>query len=251
NSTNIINISSFTESKKDYFLLPKEDEQSYGRIISPSVFLETHTSEDLRFLLEEVLNVQRLKQEEYWKEHVIKYLNSQEQKIMDEVIKELFKRWEVIINVKEELKGIEFVTTSSTKKRRPIDIFIPDKQLKPLFYSDESFFPIDEYKTDYLKLIELGMKELMTINDLINRIKIYTLNNRKPETHEKSLLLLRYIDNNYYALSNSNDSHELWKALTTEAWIPVKNPHGKSAFSKISDCRDLLHASFVSHEIPI
>ncbi|KAF0500627.1 Sacsin [Gigaspora margarita] len=251
NSTNIININSLIESKKEYFLLPKKDEQSCGRIISPSIFLETHTSEDLRFLLEEVLKVQRLEQEEYWKEHVIKYLNSQEPKIVDEIIKELFKRWEIIINVKEELKEIEFVTTSSTKKRRPIDIFIPHKQLKVLFYSDEPFFPADEYRTDYPKLLELGMKELMTINDVINRIKKYTLNNRKSETREKSLSLLRYIDDNYHALNSNSDSHELWVKITTETWIPVKNPHGRYVFSKISDCRDLLHAAFVSHKMPI
>ncbi|CAG8534630.1 14310_t:CDS:2, partial [Racocetra fulgida] len=251
NSTNIINISSLIESKKDYFLLPKEDERSCGRIISPSTFLETRTSEDLRFLLEEVLKVRRLEQEEYWKEHVIKYLNSQEPKIMDEVIKELFKRWEIIVNVKEELKEIEFVTTTSTKKRRPIDIFIPYKQLEDFFYSDESFFPTDKYRTDYHKLLELGMKELMTINDVIDRIKIYTSDNYKNGTYKKSLLLLRYIDNNYDALNNGNNSRKLWEEITTKAWIPVKNPHGQYAFSKFSDCRDLLHALFVSCEMPI
>ncbi|KAF0538222.1 Sacsin [Gigaspora margarita] len=251
NSTNIINISLLIESKKDYFLLPKEDEQSYGCIISPSVFLETHNSEDLRFLLEEVLKVQRLKQEEYWKEHVIKYLNSQEIKIIDEVIKELFKRWEIISNVREELKEIEFVTTSSTMKQRPIDIFAPDEQLKVLFYSDEPFFPAEEYQTDYPKLLELGMKKLMTINDLINRIKIYTSNNHKCKTHEKSLLLLKYIDTNYQDLNNSNDSHELWNKIRTETWIPVKNSRGQHTFSKVTDCRDLLHAPFVSREMPV
>ncbi|KAF0558050.1 Sacsin [Gigaspora margarita] len=251
NSTNIINISLLIESKKDYFLLPKEDEQSYGCIISPSVFLETHTSEDLRFLLEEVLNVQRLKQEEYWKEHVVKYLNSQEINIIDEVIKELFKRWEIISNVREELKEIEFVTASSTKKQRPIDIFAPDEQLKVLFYSDEPFFPAEEYQTDYPKLLELGMKKLMTTNDLINRIKIYTSSNHKCKTHEKSLLLLKYIDSNYQDLNNSNDLHELWKKIRTETWIPVKNPSGQHTFSKATDCRDLLHAPFVSRKMPI
>ncbi|CAG8578635.1 2163_t:CDS:2 [Gigaspora margarita] len=253
NSANIININSLIESKKEYFLLPKADEQSYGCIISPSVFLETHSFEDFRFLLEEVLNVQRLKQEEYWKEHVIKHLKKpQDPKIMDEVIKELFKRWKIIINIKEELKEIEFVTTtSSTKKQKPIDIFIPDEQLKVLFYSDEPFFPADEYRTEYHKLLELGMKELMTINDVINRVKIYTSNNRRRGTREKSLSLLIYIDNNYCDLINSNDSHELWEVLTTEAWMPVKNPYGKYTFSKVSDCRDLLHAPFVSRKMPI
>ncbi|CAG8460344.1 12688_t:CDS:2 [Dentiscutata erythropus] len=252
NSTNIININSLIESGKNHFLLPKEDEQSYGHIVSDSVFLETHSSEDLCFLLEDVFKVQRLKQEEYWNNHVILYLSLQEPMIVDEIVKELFKRWE-IINLKDELSKIKFVMTSSAdkKKQKPTDIFKPDKQLKDLFYSDEPFFPDDIYRMDFPKLLELGMKELMTIDDIVNRITIYISNNVKNETREKSLLLLKYIDNNYQDLNNSDDSYKLRNKITIEKWIPVTNPDEQYSFSKALDCRDRLHATFANREMPI
>ncbi|CAG8520957.1 4069_t:CDS:2, partial [Dentiscutata heterogama] len=242
----------------DYFLLPKEDEQSCGPIISPSVFLESRTSEDIRFLLEDVLAVPRLKHEKYWKEHVIFHLSSQEPDIKDKVIKELFKRWEIILDSRAALKTLSeiafvVVTTSSTSLilKKPTEIFTPDKrQIKDLFFYDEPFFPIDKYLDHLPKLRKLGMKDTMTVDDVINRVIIFTSKRdiyQDSEIREKSLLLLKYIDDNYQTLKSTKSLPE---KVLTETWIPVTNPDGQYAFSKASDCRDKLTSDLVSHRMP-
>ncbi|KAF0560059.1 Sacsin [Gigaspora margarita] len=87
NKDNLVTINSLFETGKEHFLLPKKDESLCGPIISPSAFLETHTSEDLCFILESVLEIKRLNQEEYWKEHVIKHLISQQPDIKEKLLK--------------------------------------------------------------------------------------------------------------------------------------------------------------------
>ncbi|CAG8503482.1 6900_t:CDS:2, partial [Cetraspora pellucida] len=248
-----ISIDSLDTAGKKYCLLPKEDELSCGLIISPYAFLDAHTSDDTCFIFENVIGVKRLDQKEYWKEHVISHLGLQSPCIMDQAIVKLFERWTLIKPFHSQLSKIAFVKTSSGQKK-PIELFDPDQiQIKELFFSDEPFFPVETYPThDYLfKLSELGMKKLITSEDVINRIEEYKSRmsqDQIDEVHSKSLLLLNYIDNNYVSFK---DNISLQEKIRSEKWIPTFNSDAQLIFSKSSECRDQLHAVLVSYTLPI
>ncbi|CAG8458307.1 12515_t:CDS:2 [Dentiscutata heterogama] len=237
-------------AKVDHYLLPKEDEKSAGRIISDCIFLETHTSDDISFLLEKVLKVKRLEQRTYWKDHVIRHLNNQQPDIQDQMIEKLFQRWEIIKPFLSDLSKISFVTTSSQRKT-PNEIFDPNNiHIKGLFFSNESFFPTGIYlnNQDYLyKLRQLGMKNLMTIEDLINRLDTYATSNTS-DRYSKSLELLKYIDDNCNDLINDSSFRE---EIQNREWIPVLKENKEKTFLKASECRDELHQNLVSYIIPI
>ncbi|CAG8809346.1 22872_t:CDS:1, partial [Dentiscutata erythropus] len=148
-----------------------------------------------------------------------------------------------------------FVKTSSDRKK-PIEVFDPDiVNIKDLFFTDEPFFPIEEYQTqDYLfKLRELGMKRSMTGTDLIDRIEKYKsrlCDDEIVSVHNKSFLLLKYIDKNYQDLK---DDILFREKLQTETWIPTLTPEpdNQRTFSKASDCRDNLYIDLISYTLPI
>ncbi|CAG8804965.1 15264_t:CDS:2, partial [Gigaspora rosea] len=77
----------------EYYLLSKEEELICGLIISPSIFLDAHTSDDIRFILENVIKVEQLDQKGYWREHVTSHLGFQSPYIMDQIIAKLFEKW--------------------------------------------------------------------------------------------------------------------------------------------------------------
>ncbi|KAF0529726.1 Sacsin [Gigaspora margarita] len=253
NKDDVININSLDASGRKYYLLPKEDELTCGLIISPAVFLDAHTSDDIRFVLENVIKVERLDQKGYWKEHVISHLGVQSPHIMDQIIAKLFEKWTTIKPFHSYLSKIAFVKTSSGRKK-PIELFDPNKiRIKELFFSDESFFPVNDYSTrDYIiKLCELGMKKLMTSEDVNHRIEEYKSrmsHDQISEVHSKSLLLLNYIDNNY---AEFQDNISFKKKIQSEKWIPTFNSDNELTFSKYSDCHDQLHAALVSYTMPI
>ncbi|CAG8738458.1 25509_t:CDS:2, partial [Dentiscutata erythropus] len=255
NSDKSISINSLEVSGKNYYLLPKQEELSCGIIISPFAFLEAHTSDDIRFILEKIIKVKRLDQLEYWKDHVISYLDSQSPDIMDQVIVMLFEKWKIIKPFLNDLSKIAFVKTSSDRKK-PIEVFDPDiVYIKNLFFTNEPFFPIKDYPTqDYLfKLRELGMKRSMTGTDLIDRIEKYKSRLCEDEivfVHNKSFLLLKYIDEHYQDLK---DDILLREKLQTETWIPTltSESDNKRTFSKASDCRDNLYKDLISYTMPI
>ncbi|CAG8553264.1 9550_t:CDS:2, partial [Cetraspora pellucida] len=259
NNDNFISIDSLNTSGKRYYLLPKQDELSCGLIISPYAFLDAHTSDDIRFILEKVIQVKRLEQREYWKDHVISYLDSQTPYVMDQIIVKLFEKWNIIKPFLNDLSQIKFVKTCSDRKS-PIEIFDPDNErIKILFFSNEPFFPKKDYPThDYLfKLRELGMKRSMTGSDIVDRIENYKKFITKihdyddfVSIHEKSLLLLEYIDDHYEELK---DDVSFKEKLQTLVWIPTfkPGPDNQRTFSKVSDCRDNLHQELVSYTIPI
>ncbi|CAG8604470.1 30224_t:CDS:2, partial [Racocetra persica] len=253
NKNDTLSIDSLDTEGKKYYLLPKEDELTCGLIISPCAFLDAHTSDDTCFILENVIKVKRLDQKEYWKEHVISHLGLQSPRIMDQVIVKLFERWTLIKPFHSQLSKIAFVKTSSGRKK-PIELFDPEKiWIKELFFSDEPFFPVRKYPTlDYLfKLGELGMKKLVTSEDIINRIEVYKSRmsqDQIDEVHSKSLSLLNYIDNNYVVFK---DNISFQEKIRSEKWIPTINSNAQPLFSKSSDCRDRLHADLVSYTLPI
>ncbi|CAG8641853.1 19318_t:CDS:2, partial [Dentiscutata erythropus] len=248
NDKQIIDINSI--SRAEHYLLPKEDEKSSGRIISHCTFLETHTSNDISFLLEKVLKIKRLDQRTYWKDHVIRHLNKQTPDIQDELVKKLFQRWEVTSLFRSDLSKISFVSTSS-KRKKPNEIFDPNNShIKDLFFSNESFFPTGMYlnNQDYLhKLRQLGMKNSMTIEDLINRLDTYARSNTS-DRYSKSLELLKYIDDNYH---DSINDFSFRKEIQNRVWIPALKENKEKTFSKASECRDKLHQNLVSYIMPI
>ncbi|CAG8502476.1 16930_t:CDS:2, partial [Cetraspora pellucida] len=259
NKDDFICIDSLNKSGKRYYLLPKQDELSCGLIISPYAFLDAHTSDDIRFILEKVIQVKRLEQREYWKDHVISYLDSQSPYVMDQIIVMLFEKWNIIKPFLNDLSQIKFVKTCSDRKS-PIEIFDPDNErIKILFFSDEPFFPKKDYPThDYLfKLRDLGMKGSMTGADVVDRIENYKKMTSRIHDyddfvfiHDKSLLLLKYIDDHYEELK---DDILFKEKLQTLVWIPTfkPEPDNRRTFSKVSDCRDNLHQELVSYTIPI
>ncbi|CAG8692043.1 30299_t:CDS:2 [Gigaspora margarita] len=245
NDAQVVSVDSI--SRTEHYLLPKQDETSSGLIISPRTFLATYSS-DISFLLEKVLKVKRLDQKIYWRDHVIKYLNIQSQYIQDELVEKLFQRWEIIKPFRSDLSEISFVTTSNQRKK-PTEIFDPNiRQIKDLFFSDESFFPTEIYlDREYLhKLRQLGMKNSLTIEDIINRLDTYA-RRYTSEQYSKSLKLLKYIDDNYNHLRYNRS---LRKEIQTREWIPGLKINDK-IFSKASECRDALHQHLVSHIMPI
>ncbi|CAG8449298.1 15689_t:CDS:2 [Dentiscutata heterogama] len=234
---------------KEYYLLPKDDEKSAGNIISHCIFLETHTSDDISFLLEKVLKVKRLDRRTYWKDHVIRHLNDQEPDIQDLLVEKLFQRWSIIKPFLWDLSNISFVTTSSRRKK-PNEIFDPkNSYIKKLFFLNEPFFPIGMYlNQEYShKLHQLGMKNSMTTEDLINRIDTYARHNT-GDRYFKSLELLKYIDYNYKHLSHD---YTFRKEILNKVWIPVLKEGEEKTFSKPLECRDELHQNLVSYIMPI
>ncbi|CAG8495030.1 10744_t:CDS:2, partial [Gigaspora rosea] len=99
NKDDAININSLDTLGRKNYLLPKEKELTYRLIISPSVFLNAHTSDDIRF---------------------------QSPHIMDQIIAKLFEKWTTIKLFHSYLSKIAFVETSSGQKK-PIELFDPNK----------------------------------------------------------------------------------------------------------------------------
>ncbi|CAG8475363.1 10295_t:CDS:2 [Dentiscutata erythropus] len=234
--------------REEHYLLPKDDEKSFGHIISHCIFLETHTSDDINFLLEKVLKVKRLDRRTYWKDHVIRYLDDQEPDIQDRLVEKLFQRWAVIKPFIRGLSEVSFVTTSSQRKK-PNEIFDPkNSHVKKLFFSNESFFPAGKYfNQEYShKLQLLGMKYSMTAEDIINRIDTYARYNT-GERYSKSLELLKYIDYNYKHFIHD---YSLRKEILNKVWIPVLK-EGEKTFSRPLECKDELHQNLVSYIMPI
>ncbi|CAG8537929.1 7365_t:CDS:2, partial [Racocetra fulgida] len=270
NSNKAIDINSLSGTA--YYLLPEQDEQSCGPIISPHCsFLKAHTSSNVGFILEKVLKVKRLDQRTYWKDHVIQHLNDLNDPsfhIKDQLIEKLFERWRIIAPFRSVLSEIPFVTTqsfntsffstslfstASSVRKKPNEIFDPDNsQIKKLFFSNEPFFPIGKYSDhEYLhKLRQLGMKNSMTIKDVINRLEIYA-GHKTSDRYSKSIQLLRYIDDNYDDFENDELFNLFCEKIKNEAWIPTLKQKRQKTFSKASECKDQLHQNLVSYVMPI
>ncbi|CAG8562607.1 25056_t:CDS:10 [Gigaspora margarita] len=257
-------------SKKNWYLLPSEDEKHYGIIIAPNTigFLDTSTP-NKRFLLENILKVNRLSQQEYWTKFVIPYLVTQAPATLEIVIIKLFERLQLLLsenpNLKSDLGNMAFIpaSTINTRKnenlelqvelKKPIDLFDPDNHsISGLFFDDERLFPARNFSEKYrdiflTSLKTLGMKLWPSSLDIIQRLDLFA-KRRKDEfniVHEKSLKLIQYIDKNY-------DKHlDINELLQTRDWIPTIDFTGKKQFSKANECRSIKYKNLVGLIIPI
>ncbi|CAG8459386.1 23598_t:CDS:10, partial [Dentiscutata erythropus] len=258
-------------SKRNWYLLPSEDEKSYGKIIAPNTvgFLDTSTP-NKRFLLESIIKVKRLSQQEYWTKFVIPYLEKQTPTILEIVIIKLFERLQLLLsenqNLKSDLGNTAFIPASAIlnvqKKekqdvyfelKKPLDLFDPNNHyISGLFFDNEHLFParnfLEKYRDIFLtQLKTLGMKLWLSSNDIVQRLDVFA-NRRKDEfdiVHKKSLNLVQYIDKNY-------DKHlDINQLLQTREWIPTVDFTGRKLFSKANECRSIKHKNLVGLVMPI
>ncbi|CAJ0762796.1 21582_t:CDS:2, partial [Entrophospora sp. SA101] len=198
-------------TNKQWFLLPTEDEQSYGKIIVPKnkdVFLHvgTDSSDSYRYLLEDVIKIPRLQHVRYWKEFVLPYLEKRNFDEIKLVIKRLFEVSPVLMRndneFKEQLSETKFVPSGSilmVQGKAAGDDKIVLSKPKELYDPELLEFFFDDEKLNGF-LYELGLKRSLSINDISDRIKSYcghrkNADNEKLEiVHKKSLSFLKHID---------------------------------------------------------
>ncbi|CAG8463921.1 13995_t:CDS:10 [Racocetra fulgida] len=273
-------------SNRNWYLLPCEDEKSYGQIIAPNTegFIDA-TTHNKRFLLENIIKVKRLSQQEYWTKFVIPYLGSQTLETIEIVIIRLFERLQLLSenqHLKYDLGNIEFIPATTilnvhkkeiqnadVKLKKPTDLFDPDNySASELFFDDEYLFPAKNFSEKFrdnflISLKTLGMKPYLSSTDIIQRINIFAKrkDNETNIVHQKSLKLVKYIDRNYDKLLGTNQRlqaryapiiyNELTLVLQTKEWIPTVDSTGKKKFSRASDCRSIMHKNLVGLVMPI
>ncbi|CAJ0823902.1 18423_t:CDS:2 [Entrophospora sp. SA101] len=208
-------------TNKKWFLLPTEDEQSYGKIIVPKnkdgfLHVGTDSSDSYRYLLEDVIKIPRLQHVRYWKEFVLPYLEKRNFDEIKLVIKRLFEVSPVLMTndneFKEQLSETKFVPSGTMLMvqgktgvddkivlSKPKELY--DPELLEFFFENEKMFPINDFvapsnnnnnnsyhkKTAQLSngfLYELGLKRSLSINDISDRIKSYC-DHRKNADNEK------------------------------------------------------------------
>ncbi|CAG8487317.1 15918_t:CDS:2 [Racocetra fulgida] len=275
---------------KEWYLLPTEDEKSYGHIIAPTDvngFLDA-TMSSSRFLMENIIKISRLSQQEYWCKFVIPYLEYQPTNVLKIVITKLFERLMQLLSGDSKLKSIlektAFVPSGSIQSQpndsakyelhKPIDLYDPDNwKISELFFDDEIVFPIKniaDYKHRILPLLrELGMKTYLSLDDIIQRLKIMNerkeISNLREIVHKKSMKLVQYIDlhfdkliggkqqfrSNNVSTNNNSQLQQLSMMFLSTEWLPTIDHTGKQRFSKPEDCRDKQHKNTVGLIMPI
>ncbi|CAG8504108.1 1313_t:CDS:10, partial [Gigaspora margarita] len=252
------------------FLLPKKDEMDYGQIIAPESFrfLDT-TSEEARYLLEDIIKIQRLQQDEYWINYVIKYLESNYDK--DIVVEKLFERLPGLVSLnsslREKLSNIPIVpcvtlrmaqgkqNLGTIKRSKPINLYDPfEPKITQLFFDDEQVFPAEKFLKLYSHLLKvLGMKTSLSPVDIIERIKTYIkhqkIGKNNDDLYDKSRNLFKYIDVNWNSLEDKNA--EFFSFIKSSKWIPTINQFGDKSFSSSNECRDKKDEHLVSLKLSI
>ncbi|GES98868.1 sacsin isoform X2 [Rhizophagus clarus] len=249
------------------YLLPREDENSYGKIIYPSHmggFLDV-SSQDSCIILENIIRIPRLTTDDYWRKFVVPFLERQSSSDIDIVVDKFFNRLPLILDekLKNDLGKKSFVpagTLEMSKRQklptnavlvRPIDLFDPEKkEVNELFFEDEKVFPAGKYgmsSTNFFNvnkflsnLRSLGIKSTLTTDDIVFRIN--TIMERKRTSHIHDFIhinakkLFRYIDKNWDQLINKDGTFS--DAILENEWIPTTtdNESGKKIFSKPRDC---------------
>ncbi|CAG8529040.1 24018_t:CDS:10 [Dentiscutata erythropus] len=266
-------------NKRNWYLLPNEDEKDYGQIIAPNTdgFLDSSSS-NTRFLLESVINVRRLSRQEYWTKFVIPYLENQPLATIEIIIIKLFERLQLLLledqNLKFTLENMAFVPASTNPTARenqetnfilkkPIDLFDPDIQdiqyISELFLNDEHSFPAgifsEKFRDIFLtSLRTLGMKQCFSESDIIQRLDVFAKrkDNESDIVHQKSLKLVQYIDKNYEKLLGSFEYYTMLSLeLLIKVWIPTIDSTGKKQFSRANECRSIKHKNLVGLVMPI
>jgi hypothetical protein len=258
---------------KKWYLLPRDDENSYGKIIYPSDkggFINT-SSQNMCYILEDIIKIPRLTINDYWREYVIPFLESQIPRNIDIVVDKLFDRLPSLLdaNLKNDLGGRSFVPAGTLNMSqqhqlpniinlaKPMELFDPEiKTLTDLFFEDEQLFPAGRYGNSqkYLPVLKsLGIKSALTPNDIISRIDtIMTRRQYSNEelVHTKAFELLKYIDDKWDQLTYSSNNAILGTILEAE-WIPTVDKFGKKLFSKPEDCYCEKHKNLVCLTAPV
>jgi hypothetical protein len=257
---------------KQWYLLPHDEEKSYGKIIYPNDkggFLSTTNSQN--FLLENIIEISRLNSYNYWKYFVLPFIESQNFNDKDKVIDKLFDRLPTLLDesFKDVLGNISFVPTSSIKMLqnqqipsdanlvKPIELFDPEeKSIIDLFFDNEQVFPAGKYGSSSNKFLpilkKLGMKSELTSNDIISRINNIVIQRQNSSVqeiliHSKAFKLFKYIDekwdtfnindtqnNRFIRVSNNNLL--LSRTILEKEWIPTVDVNEKIHFSKAENC---------------
>ncbi|GES91901.1 hypothetical protein GLOIN_2v552263 [Rhizophagus clarus] len=242
---------------KSWYLLPREEEKSYGKIIYPSDkggFINT-ISQNMCYILEDIIKIPRLSVNDYWRKYVIPFLESQVPKDIDIVVDRLFDRLPSLLdaNLKDDLGRRSFVPVGTLKMSqrqqtpnninlvKPTELFDPEtKTMTDLFFENEQFFPVGKYGNPqkYLpNLKSLGIKSVLTPNDIISRIDAIVRRRGTPNeelVRIKASRLLRYIDDKWDQITNNNSVS--LEALLQSEWIPTVDESGNKFFSKPTDC---------------
>ncbi|CAG8697672.1 13615_t:CDS:10 [Rhizophagus irregularis] len=262
---------SLTSKGRNWYLLPREEEKTYGKIIYPSReggFLDA-SSQNLCYILEDILKIHRLSVNDYWRKCVIPFLEKQSLKDIDIVVDNLFDRLPSILDekLKNDLGRKSFVpagTHKESKQRtlpynpklfKPIQLFDPEKKkVIDLFFENERVFPAGKYANNKFltNLKQLGIKSSLTTNDIISRIN--TIIEKKQTSipdliHTNAMRLVKYIDENWDQLYSTT----LSDAILRNEWIPttIANESGRKSFSRPQDCYYQEHKYLVCFVAPI
>ncbi|CAB5375027.1 unnamed protein product [Rhizophagus irregularis] len=279
---------SLLPGNKEWYLLPQGVEDSYGRIIYPGNkggFLST-TSRDLCDILEKVIKIPRLNVNDYWRNYVIPFLETQSSENIDIVIDKLFDRLTNIIdvNLKDILGRKSFVLTGTLKMSqqqqkpdnvklaKPIDLYDPEEEkLINLFFEDERVFPAGNYGISQTSLPNkflsnlklLGIKSILSPNDVISRIdaiidRRQTSNVPEDLIHTKALKLFKYLDENWIKIiddtqirGNREQFNTFLKVIIEKEWIPTIDVCEKKIFSNIKKCHSQKDKDLVCLVTPI
>ncbi|CAG8752131.1 28791_t:CDS:2, partial [Dentiscutata erythropus] len=252
------------------FLLPTEDEKDYGQIIAPEEFkfLDT-TSIEARYLLEDIIKIRRLQQPDYWIDYVIKYLKSTYDN--DIVVEKLFERLRKLVSsnnsLRDKLRNVPIVpcvtlrmaqrkqNPDQVKLRKPIDLYdLYKDKITQLFFDDEQVFPAKKFLKPYRDLLkDLGMKTSLSPVDIVERIETYIkrqeMEKNNDDLYDKSLNLLKYIDDYWNSLEDKIVN--FLPFIKSSKWIPTIDQFGIKSFSSSSECRDKKDEHLVSLKLSI
>ncbi|UZO07228.1 uncharacterized protein OCT59_027521 [Rhizophagus irregularis] len=278
---------------KKWYLLPQGEENSYGKIIYPSDkggFLSTK-SRDLSDILEKYIKVPRLNANDYWRNYVIPFLETQSPEDIDIVIDKLFDQLPHIIDtsLKDILRRKSFVPvgtfkmsqqrqkSDNVKLAKPIDLFDPEEKiLVDLFFEDEQVFPAGNFGISQtfcskkflpnLKLL-VGIKSILSPNDVISRIdtiidridRRQTSNVPEDLIRTKALKLFRYIDENWNKFiiddtqtrENRGPSNAFLKTILEKEWIPSVDAFDSKIFSSLKKCHSQKDKDLICLVTPI
>ncbi|CAB4387504.1 unnamed protein product [Rhizophagus irregularis] len=251
---------------KRWYLLPHGEEKLYGKIIYPSDkggFINS-ISQNMCYILENIIGIYRLTSNDYWRYYVIPYLKFQRPEDIDIAIDKLFDRLPNFNNELIEVIGnqpfvpagtigmfIQQQTPNIINLTKPTELFNPvEMKVTQLFFEDEEVFPVGSYgirsnssNKFFRSLQMLWIKKELTSDDIISRINIIVKRINTLEEHDliriKALNLLKYIDEKWDQISYNNNA--LLETIRTNPWIPTFTYErsfisGRKLFSRPIDC---------------
>ncbi|RGB37961.1 hypothetical protein C1646_693362, partial [Rhizophagus diaphanus] len=260
---------------KKWYLLPRDEENSYGKIIYPrdeGGFINS-SFQNMCYILEDILNIPRLEIKEYWRMFVIPFLESQIPRNIDVVVEKLFDRFSLFdADLKHDLGGRSFVpavtlnmsqqhqSTDLINLAKPTELFDPEaKAVTDLFFEDEQLFPAGKFGNPqkYLPILRsLGIKSVLTPNDIISRIDIIMTQRQTSNeelVHAKAFSLFKYIDDNWdrLTLTTNNRNNATLESILKAEWIPTVDKFGNKLFSKAEDCHYEKYKNLVCLTVPV